>query len=289
MRRSNLLFDLHSCPTPAFAELLRVANVPGTNLAEINHALQARFFQKGPDQQPLVRWKFEDVGVECSILPHLAKCGFLEKTEPSLRQYLYAGLPGALVVAAARRICDLIDVWNSGVRWKRTIVFGSTRPLVPERETPAALHKAFPKQFRVSDTAFHQGFGFFVSAGYDTEAKMLEWLWYCANMPHELMVTATFMEAPSKPPLTGGGPPRHANTEDTVEAWVQTRPEPGLLLLSSGAPYGMAQDETVARVLAPYGIGVETFGHEAPMNLGIPVLMREVAGAVHSILKTRNV
>lgn len=291
MRRSTLLFGMDNRPTPGFTAFLREVRIPGNDLASIDDALQARFFQRGPDQQPLERWNLEEVEVHCpraALLQHLGNCGFIHKTQPRLERYRYAGLPGALVTAVARRLCDLVDAWEQGTRWEDVIVFGGGRPLIPEKETPAILYNAFPRRFRISDVAFRQGFDFFLSNGSDTEIKMMEWLWYCAKMPHDLMVLVEFVDVPMKPPLTEGGPLTRPSTEDTAEAWIQTRPKPGPLLLSSGAPYGMAQEEAFARVLDPYGINVEAFGHEAP-TLSIPVLMREVAGAVHSIRKTRNV
>ena len=60
------------------------------------------------------------------------------------------------------------------------------------------------------------------------------------------------------------------------------------MLVSSGAPYGMAQDEAFWMILAPHKHTVETFGHAAP-EFPVETLMREVAGCVHRIRRARHV
>ena len=90
-----------------------------------------------------------------------------------------------------------------------------------------------------------------------------------------------------KPPAKEGGPPVRPTTEDTVLEWLKSNPKPGPVLLSSGAPYGMAMDEAFWMLLEPHGFTVETFGHAAP-DLPIENLMREVAGTVNRIRRARN-
>lgn len=101
-------------------------------------------------------------------------------------------------------------------------------------------------------------------------------------------VRAIFIDAPMKPAPKEGGQPVRPNTEDTILHWLETeKPEPGSMLVSSGAPYGMAQDEAFQALLGPLGFSIETFGHVAP-NLPIENFMREVAGCVNRIFHTRD-
>lgn len=301
MRRSNLLFQDDSNPTPAFAALLAHVGIPGSTLTEINQALQVRFFQKNPDGSAKERWDLEKVslpGSKNQLMRHLAACGFVMATEPEQKRYARAGWPGALVIRAAVRLSDLFKAWESGTRWNETIVFGGKRPLQPDKEDIIPCCKALGIQVNAHTTA-KPYVRLWDTLKPETELGMMRFLWEAAafeesdrehgalSMPAEMRnVPITFVDAPMKPPLTPGGPGVRPSTEDTILAWLSTEPEPGTMLVSSGAPYGMAQDEAFATLLAPKGHEAETFGHSAP-DLGIELYMRELAGCVNRIKKAR--
>lgn len=290
MRRSELLFT-HDVPTPQFETFLADIGIPGQNLEEINAALQQRFFQKKlGTNEPLERWELRERKVSCPparFRRHLELCGFASRTIPQHWDYTYAAWPGALAVRAGARLADLIEAWESGVQWKETIVLGGKRPL-QERETPR-------------EAIFGGGLGIpilrpesldldkpLTVLGLKTELDMMRWLWTTCALPDELRNTRTvFVDAPMKPPATPGGQAVRPNTEDTIQEWLKSKPSSTDLLLSSGAPYGMAQDEAFWRLLAVHGIAVETFGHAASYELAPEVLMREVAGTVHQISLSR--
>lgn len=291
MRRSELLFT-HDVPTPQFQRFLEDIGVPGRNLSEIDTALQQRFFQKKPGtSEPLERWELGVVKVSCPparFRRHLELCGFADRTIPQYWTYMYAAWPGALAVRAGVRLADLIGAWESGVRWEETVVLGGKRPL-QERETPR-------------EAIFGGGLGIpilrpesldldkpLTVLGLKTELDMMRWLWTTCALPDELRNTrAVFVDAPMRPPATPGGQPVRPNTEDTIWEWLNTsKPYSTNLLLSSGAPYGMAQDEAFWRLLVLRGIAVETFGHAASYELAPEVFMREVAGTVHQITLSR--
>lgn len=287
MYRSILLFSVNiNRPTEEFAHFMSDIQIPGDDLVAIDEALQRRFFQKGDDGQPLERWELEEVEVSCprsQFIRHLKLCGFGMETIPSQWEYDRAAWPGALLVRAAGRLNDLLEAWASGVRWRETIVFGGKRPIQQEREDvyQAWYLLGVPNPSRDTPIPFE-------SVGVHTELEMMQWLWEHANMPQKLRQTAIFVDSPMKPPATPGGQPVRPSTEDTVRAWLETNPSPGSLLLSSGAPYGMAQDEALWTMLGSYGHTIETFGHAAP-DLSTEVFMREVAGAVNRIRRARGV
>ncbi len=247
---------------------LHDVQIPGSNIAEIDAALQARFFQKGPNNQPLERWELQEVEVACPrprLLRHLRLCGFVDATIPQQWNYKRAGWPGALLPRASVRLQDLIDAWSAGVRWTENVVFGGKRPL-QATETSVVGYLA-------------------------TEFDMMRAVWHFTKMPDDLRaLPVTLIDAPMKPPLKEGGPEIRPNTEDVVVHWLDTEnPEPGSMLLSSGAPYGMAQDEAFAMLLQPRGHTVETFGHAAPADMPIENFMREVAGAVNRARRARGI
>lgn len=303
MRRSFLLFDKDNHPTEAFAAFLHDVQMPGEDLPSIDSALQARFFQKKPDGSPRERWELKEVEVNCPqdrIRQHLATCGFLNATQPSQQSYTRAVWPGALVVRAAVRLSDTVNAWNSGVRWEETVVFGGKRPLQPDKEgyeacckavgiEPHAYFDGFDREDEVLREVLAPSLYLWHKMKLETEIDMMRWLWGQANMPrdmHELPVT--FVDAPMKPPMKEGGPPVRPSTEDTVQEWLRSNPKPGSMLLSSGSPYGMAQEEAFWMLLESHGHTVETFGHAAP-DLPIENFMREMAGAVNRIRKARKV
>lgn len=288
MRRSALLFDAGNQPTPHFADFLRDIGIPGTNLIEIDTALQARFFQKNPDGSPKERWELDKVQVNCplqQLRAYLAACGFMMETQPSTRVYDYAAWPGALVTRAVVRLNDLVSAWQKGVRWKQTIVFGGKRPLQADKESYEKCCEAM--QIHPSHTYPKQSWD---AQPPQNELEMMRWVCQNTMQPfsqEKITVPPVFVDAPMKPPVKEGGPPVRPTTEDTVQEWLRSNPKPGSVLLSSGAPYGMAMDEAFWMLLEPHGFTVETFGHAAP-DLPIENLMREVAGTVNRVRRARN-
>lgn len=297
MRRSSLLFDLDNRPTEAFIALLRNVQVPGDDLPSIDAVLQARFFQKNPDGSPKERWELDKVHINCPlerIKEHLAACGFLNKTEPigyyqgneyvhRYTRYDYAAWPGALVTRAVIRLNDLIDAWKSGVRWRQTIVFGGKRPLQSDKENLGACCKALGIKEENLLEAAHCNWQ---SINPQTELDMMKFVLGMQELP-DYFAEVIFVDAPMNPPVKEGGPPVRPTTEDTVLEWLRNNPKPGSVLLSSGAPYGMAMDEAFWMLLEPHGFTVETFGHAAP-DLPTENLMREIAGTVNRIRRARK-
>ncbi|MDP2641037.1 MAG: hypothetical protein Q8P39_00640 [Candidatus Yanofskybacteria bacterium] len=282
-----MLFDSVNQPTEAFAQFLQDVRVPGNDLQSIDNALQARFFQKGPDGQPLERWELKEVEISCPperFRYHLNLCGFGMKTTPSEQGYARAAWPGALLVRAVARLQDLMTAWDDGVRWQETIVFGGKRLLRPDRENlqEAWALLEYPGYDPLPQASFEE-------LGIKTELDMMRWLWeqQAVDMPQEFGTTAVFVDASMKPAIIPGGPSVRPTTEDTIREWLQGNPTPGSLLVSSGAPYGMAQDEAFWMLLEPHGHTVETFGHDLPDGLLVEAIMREVAGTVNRIRRAR--
>ncbi len=285
----DLIFTADNHPTTAFAMFMRDANVPGTDLASINDALQARFFQKNPDGSPKERWELEKINIDCELplilQKHLPTCGFMKETTPSKKEYDYAAWPGALVTRAAVRLNDLVSAWQNGVRWKQTIVFGGKRPLQTDKES----YEACCKTLSIEGETLEVARCWWESINPKTELDMMKWLWRLTLLPDDFAgAEAIFVDAPMvHVPGKELGTYRRPTTEDTVQEWLKSNPKPGPVLLSSGAPYGMAMDEAFWMLLEPHGFTVETFGHAAP-DLPVENFMREVAGTVNRIYRNRN-
>lgn len=280
MRRSANLFQ-NGRPTERFARFLKDIKIGGGTLPEINAALQAAFVPKKDDGQAVERWnlpKLLETFPEHAIREHLGALGFLYKTTPQKTHYRRAGWPGAKVIRAGARLLDLVEAFKAGVRWDELIVFTGDRPL----DTDETFLKA---RESVNDTSPWGG-----TDDWDwehtntTEGSMMASLWLMCNMPSEMRaIPIRYVNAPMKPNPKGGDPIR-PNSEDPVHLWLkQHEPDPGSMLFSSGAPYGAAQDEAMWMILGPLGHEIETFGHAVPPQLGLEVLLREVAGTVYRI------
>lgn len=299
MQLSSLLFDERCFPTAQFKAFLRAISVPGDDLRYIDDSLQERFFPKNDAGQPKERWELSSLEVGCSrneFRRHLAACGFMLFTEPEGMEYSRVAWPGALVTRAAVRLADLIGAWNSGVRWQETIVFGGKRPLQPLKEGIINCCRSLGIVVE-EHTQAREYVRLWDSLNPQDELDMMRFLWQAASLeqpypgalslPTELRgLPVVFVDAPMKPPAKVGGPPIRPTTEDTIKEWLKDSPTPGSMLLSSGAPYGMAQDEAFWMLLGSLGHTVETFGHAAP-DLPPENFMREVAGCVHRIRKAR--
>lgn len=289
--RIALLFGSNCEVTDQFGALLEVVGIPGRTLEEVDRELQLRFFKKNNDGSPMERWEFPAGDPPAGELRTLlATCGFINETRPQQEWYRHAPWPGALVTRAGARLMDFAKAWSAGVRWNDVIAAGGKRELRPEQEnwrtacqalgiTPDTVdtHSGVPHGCREEDiwAVFNP----------QTELQMMKALWEMAHLPNDLKaLPLVSVDAPMKPPAKEGGPPVRPNTEDTIRTWLETNPVPGPVLVSSGAPYGMAQHVAFLKLLEPYGFTVETFGHEAPAHLTTDQIMREVAGCVHRIL-----
>lgn len=292
MRRSELLFQPDNRPTAFFADLLKALLVPGDTLADIDTVLQERYFPKHDDGRGKERWELPPVSLEGGCTPedfrgHLSRCGFLDVTKPTRLEYVYGTVPGALAPRSAVRMKDLIGAWKQGVRWKRSVLFGGERPLQADKENFEACCKAvgIPEE-RKREVESTWGV-----INPRTELDMMQFCWEVLPVPDDLRALPTSMvNAPMKPGKNPGDAPIRPDTLDPLKTWLtQDDPEPGSMLVSSGAPYGMAQSIAYEMVLEPEGFDdIEFFGHEAP-DLPVENYLREVAGAVNRLRKQRGV
>lgn len=278
MRRSILLFN-NTVPTEQFQDFLNMVGIPGANIWEIDTALQDRFFQKNGDGTPKERWELSSVSVPCTeteVRNALVPLGFIARSVPQKHFYRYSAWPGALLPRAATRLSDLARAWHEyGTKFEQLVVFGGKRPILPDKENPA-IARQLPFMWQDRFESFDSVV---------TELDLMKWLWCNMELPEGLRaVPTTFVDAPMK---EVHGKPVRPNTEDTINCWLATKPVEGSILVSSGAPYGMAQDEAFASLCEPHGFTVETFGHECP-DLPLENIMREVAGTVNRIAKSKR-
>lgn len=291
MRRSELLFQTDKKkPTTKFRRLLDLLGIPADNIVEINDIMQVRYIKRADDGRVKERWEEVD-DMLFTQMPDptkaaLADCGFVNSTLPKSPKKVYDFWPGALALRAAARLKDNIALWQAGFRWDQNVVFGGKRALQPDKESYEQClgHLGVDGSEALRDQ--------WDSAPPQTELEMMSFLWDAAGIakliPEEmLLLPTTFVDAPMKAPAKPGGPQERPNTEDTVMTWLEVhQPAPGSAFLSSGAPYGMAQDEAFQMLLAKHGFDIETFGHGVPADLKAWVMMGEVARTVFRISRS---
>lgn len=283
---SSVLFHENGRPTAWFADFLRDVGISGETLPGIDSELQRKFFQKGPDGQPLERWELKEMAIPCPQVKfwrHLTLCGFTAQRIPEKWDYLHAVWPGALLSRMCVRLQDLVAAWESGVRWQETVILGGKRPLM-DSETAESLLPFVSDGFLAEHDLMS-----FAHKNIGTEIDAMIWLWEKCVMPGELRdMPFRLTMTPMKPAASPGGKPIRPNTEDTIHEWLQADPQPGSVLISSGMPWGVAQRIAFQTILEPLGFTVETFGHAAPAHITNEAFMREVAGAVNRIRRARG-
>jgi hypothetical protein len=293
VERSNLLFQSDNTPTAAFALFLGDVGIPGDNLRSIDDALQARFFQTR-EGRPLERWELSEVQVGCpetKLRRHLRLLGFIDETIPRGWKFRRAAWPGALGPRAWVRLEDLIGAWMSGVEWEETVVHGGKRVADPAKEGLRPMLAAMG--VKPAEEIEPRLLEAWCDGEPRTEFDVMRRIWKLADalgkIPEEMRKLPTvWVDAPMKPNPDPTKPDIRPNSEDVIKHWLATeQPEPGTMLVSSGAPYGMAQDVAYRMLLEPLRHEIWTFGHAAP-NLPIANLMREVAGTVNRIRRARK-
>lgn len=288
---SSILFRMDDTATTQFARFLKDVDVPGNTLAEIDDALQARFFQKNPDGE---RWELTKVLAKCPDLKfrrYLQLLGFISAKIPREWFYNRAAWPGDLLSRAALRLIDLADAWKSGVRWNETVMFGGKRLINKERENPTEAMKALglnEEALPYLDLTWQQ-------QNPTTELGVMKWLWLVSEVHRKIPEymckrTVTFVDAPMKPPIKNGGPEACPDIEDTILHWLEKdMPHSGSMLVSCGAPYNMAIGEAFEMHLHPRAHIVDVFGRGAFSATAAEQFMREIAEAVHRIRRHRGV
>jgi len=295
MRRSNWLFHSNDSPTKGFSALLEAIKVPGDTLADIDAALQARFFPKTAAGTNVERWQLPPVDVGgCSLEDfqrHLATIEYWNATKPTMQRYIYGAVPGAAAVRVVGRMDDLITAWDQGVRWEETLLFGGERPLDEKIDGLVKFQEAFAV-FGGFDPADFSRLG---DEFPKTEWGMMRLCWdvlhRMGRVPRDLFeIRTVFVNAPMKPGKTPDAPLQRPQTEDPLIEWLANDdPEPGSMLVSCGTPYATSMSIAFESVLGRVGFSeIDFFGHGTPETLGPEVIMREIAGAVHRYAELRR-
>ncbi len=186
----------------------------------------------------------------------LADTGMTSEIKPSRTQYDHVLLLGAVEGVTNERFEFMKRQWEQGVRFDQIRMLGSERALQPDTEPTAG--KEGPAGNKVVN-----------------EMSMMESRYYDekSRWPEGLEKVRVFeVNTYNKP----GGV--RANTQDTIQSWLKTHPDPGHVLVVSSQPSAKYQDAAVKSVL-PESFHVETIG-AVPKNVTIPYAMDRFARQV---------
>lgn len=195
------------------------------------------------------RWELESFFEKKKeiILDHANQLHLIEAVQPLKKQYEYAVILGATINSVRNRIGFLIDLWQSGVRWKKLIIFAGNRPLDPTLESKEQLINAtngyttFKKDWQLTTDP-------------KIETDMARMVLDQSLLPNEWKQIP--VEIINCPMNKDGSRP---TTFDTIQFWLSTKPEHGSILAISNQPYIGYQD-VVLRSQLPNTFTLEMVG-----------------------------
>ena len=271
---SKLLFDDQYQPRNELLLLLQAAGMEPLNksenaLTQINNWAQANLLRKGERWDEQVS-KFE--GLKSEILPGLKRLGFVDAALPHFKYYQGALVHGALFSTVCFRLHYLVEQWKQGVRFSHIYFLSGERPLEVQYENPEVFKDDSKSLLKMRKESLMGPLKF-----PETESQMTEFVWENFEIPDEMRkeVQVHFINAPlKKDPKTGKI--IRPNTNDTIDAWLETQPAQGAYLAVTNAPYTNRQD-FVIRTIASSEYTFETVGPAAKDQQKIAIFLDEIA------------
>ena len=211
------------------------------------------------------RWEIEQYVTEHehAIRSLLYKMHMYQEIEPALQNYEYVLVLGALFGRIKDRMQYVIDLWNKGVRFKKLVLLGGARPVIPMQGENIESYKAWAgvDELRVLER--------------QTETDVFKLVYEHINMPQEIKdLPVEFIDVPMLQRENGTW--ARPTTGDTIELWLAGNPQPGVCLFVSNQPYIGYQD-AVAKAYVPHIFSVDTVGQACNQDLGIAILLDNLA------------
>jgi hypothetical protein len=273
--KADLILDQDGSPKPCLVDLLSTFNIKhnGT-LDDIVAHTQVSWLRK-PGQE---RWDMQDMSVEnlAGVNDQLRACGCIGEIKPALKQYDYVLVMGALASRMRTRIAYALQLWQSGVRFKKMIFLGGERPRNTDLETEDQI---LGTNLNYNPLVKKQNWQFDGELP-KTEFEIMQILFDQAELPADFSqnVELVWVNAPMK--LNNQGQLVRPTTGDTVNAWLELKPELGTCLVVTNNPYVGYQD-SVARTLLPANFKVETVGHKDADEFNLAVYLDNLARWLH--------
>lgn len=224
-------------PSPQLATLLERFDIQGDWPIIVQKTQEKWLRKKGTE-----RW-------ECKILPDpdpeksfllFKELGMIDERLPMKKEYDYAAFCGAPTFRALSRFASLKEIWNSGVRFKTIVILTGERTLDPKVDLEFDIVKN-------ADVPLH------------TEKDLMIYLYNKLDLPEEMR----------KLPLVVADAKKSANetraqSPDTFQAWRNTNPAPGSVLLITDQPFIPRMSTQAVNILK--GFTVEGAGKGAKLE-----------------------
>lgn len=176
------------------------------------------------------------------------KEGIYSSWTPVCNRYDKALILGTTVPLMQKRLNYLKDLWNQGIRFSEIVWLTGERPLDPQMDGH--------------------------SEHYTNETEAAKWIWKDSDLPQEMhQIPTVFISVPMKGNL-------RPNTEDTIIAWLNTKPKPCTALFISDQPFNGYQFAVVKTSLPdaiPFdlaGPGVNPQSHPSAAAITLDTIAR---------------
>ena len=238
--------------------LLTLLDIPHDNTrASLVQATQVWRRKSGVE-----RWEVPDLTLsptrQQAVLALLTDLGIVHQRVPREKEYDYVLMLGATVPAMERRFQSVVDLWGQGIRYRRVYFLTGQRPLVPEIDKVDALVK------RVTGNDKNR------AAWPVTESEAARMIWFSTPLTG---APADFIESPRKWQNNQWVRP---STQDTLEEWLATSPDPGSVLVISEQPH-MRYQMAVVRQTLPYSFSIDASAAAAKADTRIVTYLDALA------------
>jgi len=273
MRHSALFFDALGNPTQSLLDLLKLFGVEhNSKLGGITRAVQNAWYQNMKLRAEIAEQHGDK---KDEAMPIFQKLGMVDEIRANRMKNHNCFLLGATVVAVRKRLAFLISEWERGVTWMSFVFFGSNRPLLAGKESPAVLmDTANP------DLPCKEDWSMAREDLPQTEFDMMRMVYAQAKLPDGwIRDKAIFVQAVGKEG-------RNANTRDTLSVWGERQPDSTVLV--SSQPFVSYQGIVAERVL-PRGFEPECSGYAASSAIPVTTYLDNVAKVIFEVWQDKIV
>lgn len=260
--RARLLVDENNHVTEPLMALLTLSGLDASSnkLPDVVEITQKAWLR--PTGLERMHMRARDGKDASTIEQYFAKLGLVQNIQPTKKHYDYVLLLGATYHSVARRLQFLDELSRAGLTFQNLALLGSYRLLDRQHEIePMTKSHVFDKVPLV-------------------EIEMIEAL-FAMSSPTALNKTKIIRVASPMKKDKDGRIVR-ANTLDTIEDFLKTKPKPGSVLAISSQPSILRQHLVVKKALGPEW-DIETVGSAIGDDHSAAVILDELARTLYEL------
>lgn len=234
--------------------LMQIADITGVQHNDTVESFVASTQQSWLRKKGIERWQIRDTFADKKdlLMPLLKALGFCETVYPKSTYYTYGLMLGDMVVGLHGRLLFVKELINRSVRFEQFVLLTGKRMLT--QEEIAALSSYLESEH---------------SCKTETEAFVL-------LVKKFLCPGSTPIVLIDTPAVYEQGQLRRPTTADTVNRWIETKPQPGSCLALSSQPFLPYQHLTLKEIL-PADFTIETCGPVDPETDTVAIYLDSLA------------